>query len=336
MRVLVTGGAGYIGSHTVVELISAGHEVVVIDDLSNARRSVKERIGRITGREPILHVEDIGDEPALERIVAGGGFEAVLHFAGLKAVGDSVAKPLDYWRTNVGGSLGLFRVLDRHDVRTVVFSSSCTVYGDPDHVPVTEQTPLKPAANAYGATKQAIERILTDLHRSDARWNLALLRYFNPAGAHPSGLIGEDPNDIPTNLMPFLLQVAAGRLPELRVFGSDYPTRDGTGIRDYIHVVDLAAGHLAALDRLAAHPGLHVWNLGTGAGTSVLEMVAAFTRATGVEIPYRLVARRPGDVAESWADVSKAEHELGWRAARTVEEMCLDGWRWQQSALTLG
>lgn len=335
MRVLVTGGTGFIGSHAAVVLIEAGHEVVIVDSLINSKRSVIDRIADITGTVPLLHVADIRDEAALELIVASGGFDSVIHFAGLKAVGESVTRPLDYWDANVGGSTTLFRVLDRHGVRTVVFSSSATVYGDPDEVPVREDTPTKPATNPYGATKQVIEQIITDLHKSDERWNVALLRYFNPVGAHHSGLIGEDPNDLPNNLMPIVAQVAAGRLPEVPVFGTDYPTPDGSGVRDYIHVVDLAEGHLAALDRLAAAPGHHVWNLGTGSGTSVLGIIDSFSRATGIDIPRRLTGRRPGDVAETWADVGKAQRELGWQARRGIDEMCVDTWRWQQYALTL-
>jgi UDP-glucose 4-epimerase len=335
MRVLVTGGTGFIGSHTVVELIGSGHEVVIVDSLINSKQSVLDRIAQITGTRPELHIADIRDEAALDLIVASGGFEAVVHFAGLKAVGESVARPLDYWDANVGGSTTLFRVLERHGVRTVVFSSSATVYGDPDEVPVREDMPTKPPTNPYGATKQAIEQILTDLHTADNRWNVALLRYFNPVGAHPSGLIGEDPNDLPNNLMPIVAQVAAGKLPEVPVFGTDYPTPDGSGVRDYIHVVDLADGHLAALDRLAESPGRHAWNLGTGSGTSVLELIESFVRATGRAVPRRLTDRRPGDVAETWADVGKAERELGWRARRSVDEMCADTWRWQQYALSL-
>ncbi len=335
MRILVTGGTGFIGSHTAVALITAGHDVQIIDNLVNSKRPVVDRLAQIAGTVPEFHQADIRDEAALDRIISGGGFEAVIHFAGLKAVGESVQRPLDYWDANVGGSTTLFRVLDRHDVRTVVFSSSATAYGDPDVVPVTEDMPTKPATNPYGGTKQVIEQILTDLHVADQRWNVALLRYFNPVGAHRSGLIGEDPNDLPNNLMPIVARVAAGLLPEVRVFGTDYPTPDGSGVRDYIHVVDLADGHLAALDRLAADPGCHIWNLGTGHGTSVLEIIAAFGRATGNDIPYRTADRRPGDVAETWADVSKAARELGWRAARTIDEMCADTWRWQQFALTL-
>jgi UDP-glucose 4-epimerase len=335
MRVLVTGGTGFIGSHTVVELIGAGHEVVIVDNLVNSKRSVVDRVAQITGTAPEFHEADIRDEAALDRIVSGGRFEAVMHFAGLKAVGESVQRPLDYWDVNVGGSTTLFRVLDRHNVQTVVFSSSATAYGDPDVVPVTEDMPTKPATNPYGGTKQVIEQILTDLHRSGPGWNIALLRYFNPVGAHESGLIGEDPNDIPNNLMPIVAQVAAGILPEVRVFGTDYPTRDGSGVRDYIHVVDLAEGHLAALNRLAFDPGCHIWNLGTGNGTTVLEVIAAFGAATGRDIPYRLADRRPGDVAETWAEVTKAQRELGWQAGRTIEAMCADTWRWQRHALAL-
>jgi UDP-glucose 4-epimerase len=335
MHILVTGGAGYIGSHTVVELIGAGHNVVILDSLVNAKASVIDRLEQITGTRPPLVVADIRDEDAVEECIAGAGFDAVIHFAGLKAVGESVTKPLEYWDANVAGTTTLLRVLDRHDVRTLVFSSSATVYGDPDTVPVTEDMPTKPATNPYGGTKQVIELILTDLHHADPRWNVALLRYFNPAGAHASGFIGEDPNDIPNNLMPYVSQVAAGKLDELKIFGGDYPTPDGTGVRDYIHVVDLALGHLAALARLEGAPGLHTWNLGTGTGTSVLEVVKAFETASGIPIPYRIDARRSGDIAQTWADPHKAERELGWTASRTIQDMCADSWRWQQYAVSL-
>jgi UDP-glucose 4-epimerase len=334
MRVLVTGGTGYIGSHTVVELVSEGHEVVVVDSLVNSKRSVLGRIGRITGLVPEFVQVDIRDEEGLDGVMATG-FDAVVHFAGLKAVGESVAHPLEYYDANVAGSTTLFRVMARHGVRTVVFSSSATVYGDPAVVPVTEETPTRPPTNPYGWTKLMIEQILIDTQRAAPDWNVALLRYFNPVGAHPSGLIGEDPNDIPNNLMPYISQVAAEKLPLLRVFGDDYPTPDGTGVRDYIHVVDLARGHLAALDHLERAPGLHIWNLGTGRGISVLELVAAFERATSVRVPREVVGRRPGDVAETWAEVSKAERELGWRATLDVDAMCADSWRWQQYSLGL-
>ena len=331
MRILVTGGTGYVGSHTAVQLIAAGHEVEIVDSLANSKASVSDRIGSISGMAPPLHVFDLRDEGRVDALIAHGRFDAVMHFAGLKAVGESVAKPLEYWDANVGGSTSLLGALQRHGVRSFVFSSSCTVYGDPETVPVTEATPLQPATNPYGATKATIERILTDVHRSDPTWSIGLLRYFNPVGAHESGTIGEDPNDIPNNLMPYICQVAAEREPELRVFGNDYPTRDGTGIRDYIHVEDLAAGHLAALDFLDRSGGIHVWNLGSGSGTTVLEMVAAFERATGVRVPYRVTGRRAGDIAATWADPSKANHELGWATSRSIEDMCADAWRWQTS-----
>ncbi len=335
MRVLVTGGTGYIGSHAVVELIDVGHEVVIVDDLSNSKQSVVDRIERITGVRPGFHRVDIRDGEVL-RVVLEDGFDAVMHFAGLKAVGESVERPLAYYDVNVAGTVSLLEAMAERDVTTLVFSSSCTVYGDPAELPVTEDTPTSKATNPYGWTKLMIEQILADLWVADPRWRIARLRYFNPVGAHRSGLIGEDPNDTPNNLMPYIAKVAAGELEELPVFGGDYDTPDGTGVRDYIHVVDLARGHLAALDYLAEHPGVHTWNLGTGRGRSVLEMIDVFEQATGTKVPYRIVERRPGDVAATWADPSKAERELAWKAELDVTDMCADMWRWQVYAAAEG
>lgn len=328
MKVLVTGGAGYIGSHTCLELLRAGHEVIVVDNLSNSKEESLRRVQELAGTPLTFHRVDLLDVEALDAVFAAAPIDAVIHFAGLKAVGESVKIPLRYYHNNITGTLNLCAVMAAHAVRNLVFSSSATVYGDPRSVPITEDFPLS-ATNPYGRTKLMIEEILADLHTSDPAWRVALLRYFNPVGAHPSGRIGEDPNGIPNNLLPYVAQVAVGKLPMLRVFGSDYPTPDGTGVRDYIHVVDLALGHLKALDRLAAHPGVIAYNLGTGRGYSVLEMVAAFERASGRPIPYEIVARRPGDIAASYADPSKAQAELGWRAARGIDEMCADTWRWQ-------
>lgn len=328
MKVLVTGGAGYIGSHTCLELLRAGHEVIVVDNLSNSKEESLRRVQELAGTPLTFHRVDLLDVEALDAVFAAAPIDAVIHFAGLKAVGESVKIPLRYYHNNITGTLNLCAVMAAHAVRNLVFSSSATVYGDPRSVPITEDFPLS-ATNPYGRTKLMIEEILADLHTSDPAWRVALLRYFNPVGAHPSGRIGEDPNGIPNNLLPYVAQVAVGKLPMLRVFGSDYPTPDGTGVRDYIHVVDLALGHLKALDRLAAHPGVIAYNLGTGRGYSVLEMVAAFERASGRPIPYEIVARRPGDIAASYADPTKAQDELGWRAARGIEEMCADTWRWQ-------
>ena len=328
MRVLVTGGAGYIGSHTVVQLLDAGHDVVVIDDHSNSDPAVVDRIAEITGRPVDMRVVDLLDEDALTAVLLETRADAVMHFAGLKAVGESVEQPERYYRTNVGGTLNLVRAMTAADVRTIVFSSSATVYGDPERVPITEDAPLS-GTNPYGWSKLMIEQILRDVHVADPTWRVALLRYFNPVGAHGSGRIGEDPQGIPNNLVPYIAQVASGRRELLSVFGDDYPTPDGTGVRDYIHVVDLAAGHLAALDALESGGGCHAWNLGTGTGHSVLEVVDAFRRASGREIPYKLVDRRPGDVAISLADPGRAQRDLGWRAERGLDEMCADTWRWQ-------
>lgn len=325
-KVLVTGGAGYIGSHTVVVLQQAGYDVVVLDNFSNSSPRVFDRIERITGIAPAWIEGDIRDAAMLDTVFAEQAIDGVIHFAGLKAVGESVAQPLRYYRNNIAGSLTLFEAMARHDCRRLVFSSSATVYGDPATVPIGENFPLT-ATNPYGRSKLMIEDILRDLAASDPAWQVFALRYFNPVGAHPSGLIGEDPGGIPNNLLPFIAQVAVGKLPALQVFGGDYPTRDGTGVRDYLHVVDLALGHLAALRRLTA--GCRSCNLGTGRGHSVLEVVAAFARAADRDIPYDIVARRPGDIAECYADTRLSRELLGWIAERDIETMVQDHWRWQ-------
>jgi len=330
-RVLVTGGAGFIGSHTVVELIAAGHEVLIIDNLCNSKASILERIECITGRRPGFAQLDIRDGVALRRLFSTHRFDAVIHFAGLKAVGESVARPLTYYDNNVSGSVTLFERMREAGVKTIVFSSSATVYGEPASVPIREDFPLS-AANPYGRTKLMIEEILRDLAGTDPEWRVALLRYFNPVGAHPSGMIGEDPNGIPNNLMPYIAQVAVGKLKELPVYGNDYPTPDGTGVRDYIHVLDLATGHLAALNALHRHSGVLALNLGTGRGYSVLEMIRAFAAASGANVPYRIAARRPGDIAQCYADPSLARTTLGWRAQLDIDAMCADTWRWQRWA----
>ena len=328
MNILVTGGAGYIGSHTCVELIGAGHGVAVLDNLSNSKEESLARVRKITGVDFPFYQADLLDRTGLARIFDERPIDAVVHFAGLKAVGESVSQPLRYYHNNVTGTLNLCRAMGDHGVRNLVFSSSATVYGEPSRVPISEDFPLQ-ATNPYGRSKLMIEEILKDLHGSDPGWNIALLRYFNPVGAHASGLIGEDPNDIPNNLMPFVSQVAIGKLPVLSVFGDDYPTHDGTGVRDYIHVVDLAAGHLHALEKLASNPGVVVYNLGTGRGYSVLDMVKAFEKASGRKVAYKIVPRRAGDIASCYADPSKARGELGWKASRGIDEMCEDTWRWQ-------
>ncbi|BCU06904.1 UDP-glucose 4-epimerase GalE [Allochromatium tepidum] len=328
MRVLVTGGAGYIGSHTCLELLQAGIHVVVLDNLCNSREESLRRVGEITGQAVGFFEVDLRDRETLGEIFSQGRFDAVIHFAGLKAVGESVAKPLAYYDNNVRGTLTLCQAMADAGVRNLVFSSSATVYGDPATVPIREDFPVG-ATNPYGRSKLFIEEILRDLHVSDPRWNIALLRYFNPVGAHESGRIGEDPNGIPNNLMPYIAQVAVGRLQRLRVFGNDYPTPDGTGVRDYIHVADLARGHLAALHKLQETPGVVTYNLGTGHGYSVLEVIAAFERASGRPIPYDIVERRPGDIACCYADPSLAREELGWSAEYDLERMVVDAWRWQ-------
>lgn len=327
--VLVTGGAGYIGSHACVALQEAGWQVVVLDNLANSHAEALDRVARIAGRQPVFVRGDIRDRGCLEQLFEDHPVSAVMHFAGLKAVGESVAQPLDYYQNNVGGTLTLLQVMEAAGVRSLVFSSSATVYGDPASVPIREDFP-RGATNPYGRTKQMVEDILEDWHTAHPEWRLARLRYFNPVGAHHSGLIGEDPQGMPNNLMPFIAQVAVGRRERLAVFGNDYPTVDGTGVRDYIHVMDLVEGHVAALRYLQEHGGLLTVNLGTGKGVSVLQLVAAFERASARSVPYQIVDRRPGDVAECWADPGLARRLLGWHANRSLQQMCEDTWRWQQ------
>ena len=332
MRVLVTGGAGYIGSHTVLALLAEGHDVVVVDNLCNSKASVIGRLEELSGKHVPFHVFDVRDEDKLSQLFADEPVDAVIHFAGLKAVGESVEQPLSYYETNLGSTFALVSAMSRAGVRRLVFSSSATVYGESAPVPMTEDLPTS-ATNPYGWSKVMQEQILTDVAAATPGFQVALLRYFNPVGAHPSGQIGEDPQGIPNNLMPFVAQVAVGRRERLSVFGGDYETTDGTGERDYIHVVDLAEGHVAALEHLAAHPeiGARAWNLGTGHGTSVLEMVKAFEVASGREVPYEITDRRPGDLPVVYADTTRAADELGWRTSRTVEDMCADTWRWQSA-----
>ncbi len=330
MRVLVSGGAGYIGSHTVVQLVEAGHDVLIVDNFSNAKPTVLGRLEAITGQAIPLHSFDLRDYDKTEHLFAAEQIDAVVHFAGFKAVGESVEKPLEYYENNLGATFSLVRAMRRHNVHKLVFSSSATVYGAEPRLPMTEDLPTS-ATSPYGWTKVMIEQVLSDVARADGRLRVALLRYFNPVGAHPSGSIGEDPADIPNNLMPYIAQVAVGRLEQLQVFGDDYDTPDGTGVRDYIHVEDLAAGHVAALERLASTTSpVNVWNLGSGKGTSVLELLHAFEKAVGHELPHEIVGRRAGDIAASYADPTKAKDELDWETTKTVDDMCADTWRWQQ------
>jgi UDP-glucose 4-epimerase len=330
MNILVTGGAGYIGSHTCIELIQAGHQVIVIDNLHNSKREAIRRIEEITSQPVTFYKLDLLDRPGMERLFEDHTFDAVIHFAALKAVGESVKIPLQYFKNNITGTINLLELMGHHDVKKLVFSSSATVYGDPQSVPIQESAP-RFAVNPYGRTKLLTEEMLFDLFIADSSWNAILLRYFNPIGAHPSGKIGEDPNGIPNNLVPYIAQVAVGKLPYLNVYGNDYPTFDGTCIRDYIHVVDLAIGHVKALEKLASNPGVVAYNLGTGSGSSVLEVLQAFERACGKSIPYQFAPRRPGDAVQCYADPSLAQKELNWKAVRTLDDMCVDVWRWQSN-----
>ena len=328
MAILVTGGTGFIGSHTVVELINASKEVVIVDNFSNSKPEVLNRIEKITGTRPVFYQADLLDKPAIDRIFEEQKIDAVIHFAGFKAVGESVHKPLEYYHNNITGTLMLCQSMKEHQCKRIVFSSSATVYGMNNPVPFKEGMPTS-ATNPYGYTKVMIEQILSDLHVADPEWSVVLLRYFNPIGAHDSGLIGEDPNGIPNNLLPYVSQVAIGKLPCLSVYGDDYDTVDGTGVRDYIHVVDLAKGHVAAIKKLEQKPGLFICNLGTGKGYSVLDVLHAYEKACGKPLPYVIDPRRPGDIAACWADPSKAREELGWEAQYGIEEMCASSWKWQ-------
>lgn len=330
MNILVTGGAGYIGSHTCVELLNENHEIIIVDNLSNSKIESVKRVEEITGKKIKFYEIDILDKYKLNEVFTRHKIDVVIHFAGLKAVGESVAKPLEYYHNNVAGTISLCEVMKQNNVKSIVFSSSATVYGDPMSVPITEDFPVQ-ATNPYGRTKLMIEKILKDIYISDKSWNIILLRYFNPVGAHTSGKIGEDPNGIPNNLMPFISQIAVGKREKLNVFGNDYPTKDGTGVRDYIHVVDLAIGHVKSLKKIEDNTGLKIYNLGTGNGYSVLEVIKAFEIASNKSIPYKIVGRRPGDIAECYADPSLAEAELNWKAELGIKEMCADAWRWQSN-----
>ena len=330
MNILVTGGAGYIGSHTIIELYKAGHTTVVVDNLSNSNPEGLRRVAEIIGVKEIPFFEvDIRDREGLERVFAAHQFDACIHFAGLKAVGESVEKPWEYYENNIAGTLVLVDVMKKHGCKNIIFSSSATVYGDPAEIPITENCPKGQCTNPYGWTKSMLEQVLMDIQKADPEWNVVLLRYFNPVGAHPSGRIGENPNGIPNNLMPYITQVAVGKRKELGVFGNDYPTHDGTGVRDYIHVCDLAAGHVAAIEYMMGHKGENVFNLGTGTGYSVLGMVKAFERVTGQKIPYEIAPRRPGDLATVYSSPDKSAQLLGWKAKYNLEDMCRDTWNWQ-------
>ena len=329
MKILVTGGAGYIGSHTCVELLNEGYEVVIMDNLYNANIKAVERIEQITGKKVTFYQTDMLDRDGVKAIFDNEKIDAVIHFAGLKAVGESVVKPIEYYTNNMSGTLILCDEMRNHGVKNIIFSSSATVYGSPAEIPITENCPKGTATNPYGWTKWMIEQILMDVHTADPEWDVVLLRYFNPIGAHPSGLIGEDPKGIPNNLVPYVAQVAVGKLEAVQVFGNDYPTPDGTGVRDYIHVCDLASGHVAALNWMNGKTGVETFNLGTGTGTSVLEVVAAFSKACGKELPYVIRERRAGDIAANWCDASKAERMMGWKAQYDIADMCRDSWNWQ-------
>ena len=331
MNILVTGGAGYIGSHTCIELINAGYDVVVLDNLCNSSKESLKRVEKIVGKEVPFYEADIRDAEAMNAIFAKEKIDAVIHFAGLKAVGESVAKPLEYYDNNINGTLVLCDAMRKVGVKNIIFSSSATVYGDPAMIPITEECPKGQCTNPYGWTKSMLEQMLSDMQKADPEWNVILLRYFNPIGAHKSGTIGENPNGVPNNLMPYITQVAVGKLKELGVFGNDYDTHDGTGVRDYIHVVDLALGHVKALKKIEEKAGLCIYNLGTGVGYSVLDIVKNFEAATGIEIPYVIKDRRPGDIATCYSDAAKAKKELGWEAQFGIKEMCEDSWRWQST-----
>ena len=331
MNIFVTGGAGYIGSHTVLQLLREGHDVVVLDNLSNSSKESLDRVAELAQKEAKLYVGDILDRQMLDKICDENRFDCCIHFAGLKAVGESVAKPWEYYNNNITGTLNLLSALRDHNMKNFIFSSSATVYGDPQTIPITEQCPKGVCTNPYGWTKSMIEQILMDMAKADSEWNIVILRYFNPIGADPSGRIGENPRGIPNNLMPYVTQVAVGRLEKLGVFGNDYDTPDGTGVRDYIHVSDLADGHIKALKKITGNAGLCVYNLGTGKGVSVLELVKSFEKANGITIPYEIKARRPGDIAVCYADASKAKEELGWEAKRDIVDMCRDSWNWQSN-----